>query len=86
MESYLDRHIDPRGWLEWEGDFALRTLYYVEYRNRGPRSDTRFRVRWPGYHVLTRREDVLHFTVDNFIYGRLWLPALGVPYIGGLLS
>ncbi|KAJ6852732.1 putative pectinesterase [Iris pallida] len=26
----------PGGWLEWDGDFALDTLYYGEYMNRVP--------------------------------------------------
>ena len=38
MLSYLDAHVDPRGWLEWDGDFALKTLFYGDFalRTRGP--------------------------------------------------
>ncbi|KAK1667867.1 hypothetical protein QYE76_056026 [Lolium multiflorum] len=34
MQSY------PRGWLEWDGDFALKTLFYGEYGNDGPGAGT----------------------------------------------
>ncbi|KAF0903487.1 hypothetical protein E2562_027895 [Oryza meyeriana var. granulata] len=30
MLSYLDSHVDPKEWLEWDGDFALRTLFYSD--------------------------------------------------------
>ncbi|KAG6538290.1 hypothetical protein ZIOFF_003404 [Zingiber officinale] len=35
MQSSLDSLIAPAGWLEWNGSFALKTLYYGEYMNRG---------------------------------------------------
>ena len=27
IQSYLDTLVDPAGWLEWDGNFALDTLY-----------------------------------------------------------
>ncbi|XWS08423.1 hypothetical protein CRYUN_Cryun40dG0001200 [Craigia yunnanensis] len=41
--------IQPAGWLEWEGNFALDTLYYAEYANRGPGTDV---VGWLSCTVL----------------------------------
>ncbi|WZZ21020.1 hypothetical protein YC2023_122407 [Brassica napus] len=38
MMSDMGDHINPRGWLEWNGPFALDSLYYGEYMNRGPGS------------------------------------------------
>ncbi|CBI36883.3 unnamed protein product, partial [Vitis vinifera] len=38
--------------IPWDGDFALSTLYYGEYKNRGPGSNTSGRVTWPGYRVI----------------------------------
>ncbi|CAI0419331.1 unnamed protein product, partial [Linum tenue] len=35
MESTITDVVDPAGWFEWDGDFALDTLYYAEYRNGG---------------------------------------------------
>ncbi|KAL1802262.1 hypothetical protein ACET3Z_030909 [Daucus carota] len=84
MESFLDSLIDPAGWSIWDGDFALSTLYYGEYNNRGPGSDTSNRVTWPGYHVINAT-DAGNFTVSNFLGGDSWLPKTGVPYNGGLL-
>ena len=31
MKIYLDGFINPQGWMEWSGNFALNTLYYGEY-------------------------------------------------------
>ncbi|KAL2498604.1 putative pectinesterase/pectinesterase inhibitor 17 [Abeliophyllum distichum] len=33
LQTYMDSLVDPAGWLEWDGNFALNTLYYGEYRN-----------------------------------------------------
>ncbi|XP_052180614.1 pectinesterase-like [Diospyros lotus] len=84
MQSFMDSLIDPAGWAAWSGDFALDTLYYAEYDNMGPGSDTSNRVDWPGYHVINST-DAANFTVSNFISGDDWLPATGVPYTATLL-
>ncbi|XXG84305.1 hypothetical protein AAC387_Pa10g1844 [Persea americana] len=83
MQSFLDDLIDPAGWLEWSGDFALSTLYYGEYMNRGPGSNTTNRVKWPGYRVLNTTE-ASQFTVQNFIQGNVWLSTTPVPFDSGL--
>ncbi|KAL5701340.1 pectinesterase [Ranunculus cassubicifolius] len=85
MQSFMDSLINSAGWREWSGDFALNTLYYAEYNNTGPGSNTTSRVTWPGYHVLTNSTDPAIFTVSNFLSGDDWLPATGVPYDTGLL-
>ncbi|KAK1301518.1 putative pectinesterase/pectinesterase inhibitor 17 [Acorus calamus] len=51
MTTELDSLIDPAGWLEWSGNFALSTLYYGEYMNTGAGASTTIRVRWPGFHT-----------------------------------
>ncbi|XP_073109351.1 pectinesterase-like [Elaeis guineensis] len=84
MKTFLDSLIDPAGWLEWDGDFALKTLYYGEYMNTGAGADTSQRVTWPGYHVITSAADASQFTVGNFLSGNSWIPATGVPYTPGL--
>ncbi|XP_043721040.1 probable pectinesterase/pectinesterase inhibitor 7 [Telopea speciosissima] len=84
MQSYIDSLIDPSGWAEWNGSYALDTLYYAEYNNTGPGSDTTNRVTWAGYHVINAT-DAANFTVSNFIEGDYWLNNTGVPYTGGLL-
>lgn len=84
MQTYLDTLVDPKGWLEWDGHFALATLYYGEYRNLGPRASTSGRVNWGGYRVITSASEASQFTVENFIAGQSWLPATGIPFRDGL--
>ncbi|CAL5378702.1 unnamed protein product [Camellia sinensis] len=84
MQSFMDSLINPAGWAVWSGTFALDTLYYAEYNNRGPGSSTTNRVTWPGYHVISAT-DAVNFTVSNFISGDHWLPTTGVLYTSGLM-
>ncbi|XP_061371939.1 pectinesterase-like [Gastrolobium bilobum] len=84
MQSFMDSFIDPSGWTEWSGDFALDTLYYAEFDNQGPGSNTSNRVTWLGYHVINAT-DAVNFTVSLYIQGDAWLPATGVPYYADLL-
>ncbi|CAL5084673.1 unnamed protein product [Urochloa decumbens] len=83
VQTKMEGLIHPRGWLEWNGTFALDTLYYAEYMNRGPGANTSARVTWPGYHVLTNATDAANFTVLNFIQGDLWLNSSTFPYTLG---
>ncbi|KAF8027918.1 hypothetical protein BT93_E0751 [Corymbia citriodora subsp. variegata] len=89
MKTYLDSLIEPAGWMEWSGNFALKTLYYGEYMNTGPGASTKNRVKWGGYRVITSASEASKFTVGNFIAGNFiagnsWLPATGVPFTSGL--
>ncbi|KAL2325557.1 hypothetical protein Fmac_024615 [Flemingia macrophylla] len=79
MQCFMDGVVDPKGWSEWSGDFALSTLYYAEFANWGPGSDTSNRVTWEGYHLIDEK-DADDFTVDKFIQGHKWLPNTGVPF------
>jgi len=84
MQSYLDDVIQPAGWLEWNGSFALQTLYYGEYMNTGPGAATANRVKWAGYRVITSSQEASKFTVGEFIQGDSWLQSTGVDYVDGL--
>ena len=84
MQTFLDGLINPAGWLEWDGNFALNTLYYAEYKNSGPGSSTSGRVKWRGYKVITNAAEASKFSVANFIGGQTWLPGTGVPFTAGL--
>ncbi|XP_028790814.1 probable pectinesterase/pectinesterase inhibitor 61 [Neltuma alba] len=84
MLSFMDDHIHPRGWLEWDASFALDTLYYGEYMNYGPGAAIGNRVRWPGYRVITSPLEAKRFTVAEFISGSSWLPSTGVAFLAGL--
>jgi pectinesterase len=84
MQSEVDAVVDPAGWMPWDGDFALATLFYAEYNNSGPGADTSRRVAWPGFHVLGSVADAGNFTVGNMVLGDFWLPQTGVPFTSGL--
>lgn len=85
LRSYLDSLVNPSGWLPWlNTDFAFKTLYYGEYDNFGPGASTRYRVKWPGYHVIKDAKEASKFTVSNLVGGRSWLPSTGVPFTSGL--
>ncbi|XP_058767118.1 pectinesterase-like [Vicia villosa] len=86
LQSFLDSHIDPTGWAEWDAaskDF-LQTLYYGEYMNNGPGAGTGKRVNWPGYHVITSAAEASKFTVAQLIQGNVWLKNSGVAFTEGL--
>lgn len=84
LKTFLDDIVNPAGWLPWDGDFALDTLYYGEYMNTGPGSSTAKRVKWKGYHVITSGAEAAKFTPGNFIVGGSWLPETGVPWTASL--
>ncbi|XP_024026227.1 probable pectinesterase/pectinesterase inhibitor 7 [Morus notabilis] len=84
MQSYMDSVVDPVGWREWNGDYALSTLYYAEHNNTGPGSDTTNRVTWLGYHVINAT-DAANFTLSSFLLADNWVPQTGVVYTSGLM-
>ncbi|PPS06288.1 hypothetical protein GOBAR_AA14353 [Gossypium barbadense] len=84
MQSYIGNAVRPQGWLEWNQDFALDTLYYAEFMNFGPGAGLGGRVQWPGYHALNNSAQAGNFTVARLIEGDLWLPSTGVKYTAGL--
>ncbi|EOA13114.1 hypothetical protein CARUB_v10026126mg [Capsella rubella] len=61
--------ISPDGWMPWSGDFALKTLYYGEYKNTGPGSDRSNRVPWSS-EIPEKHVDV--YSVANFIQADEW--------------
>lgn len=86
LKTYLDSFVSPVGWSPWikGSTYALDTLFYAEYKNIGPASSTRWRVRWKGFHVLNKASDASAFTVGRFITGTAWLPRTGIPFSSGL--
>ncbi|KAF5731968.1 hypothetical protein HS088_TW18G00655 [Tripterygium wilfordii] len=84
MESTIGDAIKPEGWFPWAGNFALDTLYYAEYANRGPGARLDRRVRWKGFRGAIPRREALQFTVDAFIQGNQWIRGTGVPMLAGL--
>ncbi|KAH1076832.1 hypothetical protein GYH30_052375 [Glycine max] len=84
LKTDLDGLIDPKGWGEWNGDFALSTLYYGEYMNTGSGASTQNRVTWPGFRVLNNDDEATPFSVSQFLQGEQWIPATGVPFWSGI--
>ncbi|KAI9113967.1 hypothetical protein K1719_015218 [Acacia pycnantha] len=72
IHSVFEALISPEGWMAWDGDLGLNTLYYGESNNTGPGSDRSRRVAWsseiPGQHVPV-------YSVENFIQGSDWIPS-----------
>ncbi|KAI9119903.1 hypothetical protein K1719_009292 [Acacia pycnantha] len=84
MQSTISDVIDPVGWHEWNGDFALNTLFYGEYQNSGAGAGTANRVKWKGYKVITSASEAQQFTAASFIGGSNWLGSTGFPVSLGL--
>ncbi|KAL8462743.1 hypothetical protein ACS0TY_033675 [Phlomoides rotata] len=84
MQSDISNVINPAGWYEWNGNFALNTLFYAEYQNTGAGAGTANRVTWTGFRVLTSAAQAQPFTAGNFIGGGNWLSATGFPFSLGL--
>jgi pectinesterase inhibitor-like protein len=84
MESSIEDFIDPAGFMPWEGDFALKTLYYAEFNNKGPGAKINARVKWPGYKKINKQE-AAKFTVGTFLDGD-WIKGAGVPVHFGLYN
>ncbi|XWS39008.1 hypothetical protein CRYUN_Cryun18bG0013100 [Craigia yunnanensis] len=79
MQSHFDEIIAPEGWLPWNGDFALKTLYYAEFGNRGPGAVQTNRVKWRGIKKINGAQ-AQRFTAGIFLRGGDWIPQSGVPY------
>ncbi|XP_071731969.1 pectinesterase-like [Rutidosis leptorrhynchoides] len=84
MQSTISNVINPAGWSPWDGTFALNTLYYGEYENKGEGARTSERVKWKGYKVINRSSEAHGFTLGTFLDGASWLPAIGFPFLLGL--
>ncbi|KAG6534427.1 hypothetical protein ZIOFF_008313 [Zingiber officinale] len=84
LESEISDVIEVEGWHEWNGSFALDTLYFGEFRNTGPGAVTGGRVKWQGHRVISNVSEAEEFTPGNFIAGADWLKATGFPFSLGL--
>ncbi|CAD5167599.1 unnamed protein product [Musa acuminata subsp. malaccensis] len=85
MESDIGDFISPDGYMPWEGDFALKTLSYKEYNNKGGGADTSKRVKWPGVKVISR-DEANTYTTQAFIQGDDWITKTNTPVRLGLFG
>lgn len=69
IECTMEDLITPEGWMPFREDFALSTLYYGEFGNKGPGSDVSKRVKWssriPEVHLSA-------YSAQNFIQAEEW--------------
>ncbi|XP_074269074.1 pectinesterase-like [Silene latifolia] len=86
MTSMITDVIAPEGWTPWMGNFALDTLFYAEYQNKGPGADLAKRVKWAGIKTLSGAQADGFTPGKLFINGEKWIPQSGVPYVGGSFS
>ncbi|KAG8380220.1 hypothetical protein BUALT_Bualt07G0170700 [Buddleja alternifolia] len=84
MQSSITDVINPAGWFEWNGNFALNTLFYGEYQNTGAGAGTSRRVTWRGFRVIRSATEAQSFTPGQFIAGGSWLSSTGFPFSLGL--
>ncbi|CAA0817522.1 Probable pectinesterase/pectinesterase inhibitor 58 [Striga hermonthica] len=85
MQSNIDGFIAPEGWSPWMGTFALDTLYYGEYQNRGAGSDLSKRVKWKGIKKITPKI-AESFTPQVVFAGDEWVRSAAVPYVPGFVQ
>lgn len=84
MQSSIADVVHPAGWHEWNGNFALNTLFYGEHQNTGAGAGTSGRVKWKGFKVITSATEAQAFTPGRFIAGSSWLGSTGFPFSLGL--
>ncbi|GFQ04105.1 probable pectinesterase/pectinesterase inhibitor 58 [Phtheirospermum japonicum] len=80
MQSNIDGFISPDGWSPWMGNFALNTLFYAEYQNRGPGSNEAHRVKWKGIKHISA-EVAESWTPGKAFGGDFWIKGTGIPYV-----
>ncbi|XVF61104.1 hypothetical protein PTKIN_Ptkin08bG0102100 [Pterospermum kingtungense] len=71
INCVMEALITPNGWMPWQGDFALKTLFYGEYGNSGSGSNVSMRVPWS---TQITSQHVYMYSVQNFIQGDQWIP------------
>ncbi|KAL3731839.1 hypothetical protein ACJRO7_028668 [Eucalyptus globulus] len=80
MRSMMSNIISPNGWLPWVGNSAPDTIYYAEFQNYGPGSNTKSRVKWNGLKLNLSTNEASKFTVKSFIKGDKWIKLANVTY------
>ena len=69
LHCYLDKHIKPEGWSNWNNTDNYKTVRYAEYKNYGPAANIDARVNW-SKQLLD--EEAKKYTIKN-IFGN-WNP------------
>jgi pectin methylesterase-like acyl-CoA thioesterase len=70
INCLMEQIIRPEGWLQWNGDFALKALFYGEYGSSGPGGDVSRRVSWSS---RVPQEHLAVYSIESFIQGDQWI-------------
>lgn len=62
LHCYMDEHIKPEGWHNWQKPDAEATTFYAEYKSTGPGAAPKKRVAWA--HQLTDAE-AANYTLEK---------------------
>jgi pectinesterase len=73
INCFLDKHVRPEGWHNWNKPQAEQSSFYGEFRSSGPGSDETSRVPWS--HILND-EEAERYSVQN-IFADWKLPRHG---------
>ncbi|NOT73684.1 MAG: pectin esterase [Cyclobacteriaceae bacterium] len=65
VNCFLDKHIKPEGWNNWNKPDAEKTSFYAEYKSTGPGASPNTRVAWS--HQLTDDEAKLYTVKSIFV-------------------
>ncbi|CAN0902886.1 Pectinesterase 3 [Linum grandiflorum] len=84
MQSTISDVVHPAGWHEWDGNFALDTLFYGEHKNSGGGAGVNGRIKWKGHKVISSDAEAAGFTPGRFIAGGSWLRSTTFPFTLGL--
>lgn len=66
VNCYMDKHIKPEGWHDWNKPHAHKTAFYAEYNSTGPGANKRNRVKWS--KQLSEKK-AAHYTAENILKG-----------------
>ncbi|KZV43467.1 pectinesterase 3 [Dorcoceras hygrometricum] len=80
LQTNIGGFLNPLGWLSWQSSDPPSTIFYGEYANVGPGSNTSSRVRWVGYRPSLTAPQASKFDVENFIQGTSWLNGTNVAF------
>jgi pectinesterase len=74
-KTYFADIIIPEGWMDWDDPARDKTVFYGEYENYGPGSNTAERV---SYSKELDAAQAAPFQTVNFIDGYSWLSSAGI--------
>jgi len=73
INCFMDKHIKPEGWHNWNKPIAEQTTFYAEYNSSGPGASIN-RVNWA---KKISKKDSETFTLENVLKGAdNWIPQL----------